>query len=98
MNPDGAEAISVEGESLAAKHDNKIVNEVIAQATEWLKGNYGEFYDLRNIHADVTRVFDNDSEIRYTVAITCETLLKYDCAEDLPFVQGLKSALAEKRP
>lgn len=89
-------AFATGAEDSTAKDDDKIANEVIAQATTWLEKNYEEFYDLRNVHADVVRVFENDTEIRYTVAMTCETLLKYDSVSELPFVKGLESALAEK--
>ncbi len=83
-------------ENPTAGYDHRTANEVITQVIKWLKGNYEEFYDLRNLHADIIRVFENDSEIKYTVAITCETLLKYENATDLPFVKGLESALTEK--
>lgn len=89
-------AAVTETEDSTLKYDDKIANEVISQATKWLEKNFGEFYDLRNVHADVVRVFENGTETRYTVAMTCETLLKYDSVADLPFVKGLESALAEK--
>ena len=76
--------------------ENKIVSKVVSQATAWFEDNYGKFYDLRNVDADIVRVFENDSVIRYTVAMSCETLLKYDNVADLPFVKGLNSTLTSR--
>lgn len=36
-------------------YDRRTANEVITQAIKWFKGNYEEFYDLRNLHADIIR-------------------------------------------
>ncbi len=86
----------VESKESTIEHNDKTQNDVIAQATKWLEKNYGDFYELRNVHADVARVFENDTETRYTVAMTCETMLKFDSVKDLPFVKGLESALVER--
>lgn len=73
-----------------------IESEVVSQAVAWLEGNYKEFYYIRNVQADIARVFENDDEIRYTVAMSCETMLKVNSVDELPFVQGLNSALDDK--
>ena len=80
-------AVIAESANSTVKYDNKTANEMIAQATKWLEKNYGEFNVLRNVDADIVRVFENNSETRYTVAMTGETLLKYDSTADLPFVK-----------
>lgn len=71
-----------------------VATEVISQATVWLENNYGEFYNLRNVNADIARVFENDNVIRYTVALSCETMLMIDDVNELPFVKGLNSTIA----
>jgi len=91
--------------ALAASHqpgnsldnnDSMVASMVISQATVWLEDNYGEFYDMQNVSADIVRVFENDSVIRYTVALSCETMLKFDSVDELPFVRGLNSTLISR--
>jgi RNA polymerase sigma-70 factor (ECF subfamily) len=83
-------------ESQILQDDSVIESEVVAQATSWLNDNYGEFYNLRDVNADIVRVFENNSVTRYTVALSCETALKVKTVEELPFIKGLNSTLVGK--
>jgi len=77
-------------------NDGLVTSSVISQATTWLYDNYGEFYDIQNVNADIVRIFENDDVIRYTVRVSCETMLKCNSVYELPFVKGLYSTLASK--
>lgn len=61
----------------------------VEQAKKWFVGNYSQYYDMRNIKAELVKTFENTKEMRYTVALACETKLKVDDIKDLPFVKGL---------
>ena len=73
-----------------------IYPQVIDRATEWLKTNYGQFYELRDINANVIKQIDTMNKSRYTVSITCEKMYKYDNVEEIPFVRGMLSELNKK--
>ena len=68
-----------------------ISTKVMSEAKEWLKSNYEEFYDIRNIRAHITKQVDMKEKSRYTVSLYCETMYKYNSVEEIPFVQGLMS-------
>lgn len=67
---------------------------VLEKATNWFVGNYGAFYNILDFHAEIIRTFDDGAETSYTVAIRCQTQLKADSVEELPFVRGLYDGAA----
>ncbi len=67
---------------------------VLEKATNWFVGNYGAFYNIRDFQAEIIRTFDDGAETSYTVAIRCQTQLKADSVEELPFVRGLYDGAA----
>ncbi len=65
-----------------------------AVAVQWLQNNYQRYYTLRNIEADVYRTFDTETSTKYYILLTCETMLKANSATELPYIQGMMSAVA----
>ena len=81
--------------AFAAEESNVSLDEqedsiiAVEQARKWFVQNHSKFYDMRNVKAELVKTFENSTEIRYTVALSCETKLKVDDMRELPFVKGL---------
>lgn len=80
-------------DNIAAITNSESVAE--AAAIKWLNDNYKEVYILRNVKAYTERSFETSASKKYYVTITCETLLKFNDVEDLPFVQGMREEIAQ---
>jgi len=63
-------------------------------AEAWLLQNYKEFYDIKDVHADIIRTHKAETATNYTVAISCMTKLRVASAEELPFVQGMYAEMS----
>lgn len=74
-----------------------VEDRVVNKATDWFVQNYGEFYEIEDLHASLVRSFNNQLKTRYTVAIHCMTRLKAESPAELPFVRGLYDAVKDKR-
>lgn len=96
MNAVPAFAAPYQADDSSDNNDSIVASKVVSQATVWLEDNYSEFYDLQNVNADIVRVFENDGVVRYTVAMSCETMLKFNSIAELPFVKGLNSTLINR--
>lgn len=59
-----------------------IKGQVLAQATGWFTASYGENYELQNLNTEMIHTFKDKDETRYTVHLTCETMPKFDHADD----------------
>lgn len=73
--------------------DNDVMAELVS--IKWLNNNYKDVYTIRNIQANTVRTFETNVSTKYYVTLTCETLLKFDDVEDLPFIQGMREEMAE---
>ncbi|MGX8698597.1 MAG: M56 family metallopeptidase [bacterium] len=67
-----------------------------ALALSWLYENYGTYYEIRNAKAQLSHSFQNDKTSKYTVSLSCETMLKANGTDELPFVKGLQAAAKEE--
>lgn len=63
-------------------------------ATIWFMDNYGGFYHIRDLKVIPIKVVKKMESTRYTFSITCETKLKIENVEELPFVAGMRDAVA----
>ena len=59
------------------------------EAENWVKTNYEDFYDIRNLESTLLSEDEVDGELQYTVAIQCEMKNKFESVEDIPFVKGI---------
>jgi RNA polymerase sigma-70 factor (ECF subfamily) len=94
-----AYAINIDSNDTLSTTVTAVDNEkvVINMAVEWLNANYGEFYNIKDVHADIARTHKAESATNYTVAMTCMTQLKAASVEDLPFVQGIYAELSNQK-
>lgn len=65
---------------------------VLDKAKQWLQENYGEFYEIRNVEAEIIKQTDSMRTTRYTVSLSCETKYKYESVDEIPFVRGIMNA------
>ncbi|MEG2378477.1 MAG: amidase domain-containing protein, partial [Clostridia bacterium] len=72
-------------------------NVVISAVTDWVNANYKEFYDIKDVHADIVRTHTTETATNYTVAITCMTKLKAPSVKSLPFIQGMYAKLSSSK-
>ncbi|MCD8374268.1 MAG: hypothetical protein LUC20_04105 [Oscillospiraceae bacterium] len=68
---------------------------IIAYVEEWFFNNYSPYYDITDERFEITHIFTYDESTNYTVAIYCQTKLKANSVEELPFVQGLYAGVKE---
>lgn len=65
------------------------------EAENWVKTNYEDFYDIRNLESTLLSEDEVDGELQYTVAIQCEMKNKFESVEDIPFVKGIRDEIKD---
>lgn len=82
---------------LSASHlssnEDLMKGEIAAHVRDWVLGQYSEHYHLSDYSGDVVELEVVSNEFRALVPVVVYTTLKYDSAESVPYVQGIKSAL-----
>ena len=65
------------------------------EAENWVKTNYEDFYDIRNLESTLLSEDEVDGELQYTVAVQCEMKNKFESVEDIPFVKGIRDEIKD---
>ena len=74
------------------------VEDGVTQSVEsWFMDNYGQYYDIIDEEFTITRTHDNGGTTNYTVSVYCQTKLKSQNPESLPYVRGLYDAVEARR-
>ena len=65
------------------------------EAENWVKTNYEDFYDIRNLESTLLSEEEVDGELQYKVAVQGETKYKFESVEDIPFVKGIRDEIKD---
>lgn len=85
------------GFSTPVSAETTVEDAVIQSVENWFMENYEPFYDIIDEEFTVTRTHDNGDTTSYTVSVYCQTKLKSQEPEDIPYVKGLYDAMATQR-
>ena len=85
------------GFSTPVSAETTVEDAVIQSVENWFMDNYEPFYDIIDEEFAVTRTHDNGDTASYTVSVYCQTKLKSQKPEDIPYVKGLYDAMATQR-
>lgn len=85
------------GFSTPVSAETTVEDAVIQSVENWFMENYEPFYDIIDEEFTVTRTHDNGGTTSYTVSVYCQTKLKSQEPEDIPYVKGLYDAMATQR-
>ncbi len=61
----------------------------LQEAENWVKTNYEQIYEVRNLQSTLLRTEDEEDEMRYRILVKGETKYKYQSPEEIPFVKGM---------
>ncbi len=68
-------------------------SELSAFIEAWAEENYGEYYALSNYEDTYYYSSVSGDKVETNVMVTFDTTLRYESAEDLPYMEGVKDAL-----
>ena len=61
----------------------------LQEAENWVKTNYEQIYEVRNLQSSLLRTEDTDEEMQYRILVQGETKYKYQSLDEIPFVKGM---------
>ena len=64
-------------------------DKALQEAENWVKTNYEQIYEVRNLQSTLLGTEDTEKEMRYRVLVQGETKYKYQSLEEIPFVKGM---------
>ena len=64
-------------------------DKALQEAENWVKTNYEQIYEVRNLRSTLLRIEDTEKEMRYRIHVQGETKYKYESLEEIPFVKGM---------
>ena len=64
-------------------------DKALQEAENWVKTNYEQIYEVRNLQSTLLGTEDTEKEMRYRILVQGETKYKYQSLEEIPFVKGM---------
>ncbi len=64
-------------------------DKALQEAENWVKTNYEQIYEVRNLQSTLLGTEDTEKEMRYRILVQGETKYKYESLEEIPFVKGM---------
>ena len=83
--------------AITTSYNDQIDKAVVTEASNWLRSNYQDFYNLRNAKANIIKLKTDKATVCYTIALSCETKCLFRTVEEIPFVKGLLDACSKRK-